>query len=386
MKEEALLQVIQFFYPTARYVAVAPVAAGRLEGEEDQQSYVYASLYDHKVGSQMRPIGDHLVVINNTYISSFAYNVALCHLVGSARRLSPGDLARLYRHNFKKFFAEQVAYLQNVLVGRAWLIETILYEQDLMKDAFAGVLNHALEEQAGQIASLASGIISYHELTHYFEARSPAFDAQYRAEVVNTFEDLDEEVLRLGGVELRTEFRCDLAATRLSLDLPSAFARADLFRVLLFVFYVLADLAALTESAKETAAAAAAEEGYIDLLSAEPPQHAFGFKITRDRGFDVRVDAQERALARLAEQEGIALFDENASFPLTPSTRALLRAAQDSIGDIEEAPVQGLSGTDRLRRGLAQILAESLKGCDAGVEFLLWRSKKFNLAGKLRFE
>jgi hypothetical protein len=128
MKEEALLQVIQFFYPTARYVAVAPVAAGRLEGEEDQQSYVYASLYDHKVGSQMRPIGDHLVVINNTYISSFAYNVALCHLVGSARRLSPGDLARLYRHNFKKFFAEQVAYLQNVLVGRAWLIETTLYE------------------------------------------------------------------------------------------------------------------------------------------------------------------------------------------------------------------------------------------------------------------
>jgi hypothetical protein len=84
-----------------------------------------------------------------------------------------------------------------VLVGRAWLIETILYEQDLMKNAFAGVLNHALEEQAGQIASLASGIISYHELTHYFEARSPAFDAQYRAEVGNTFEDLDEEVLRL---------------------------------------------------------------------------------------------------------------------------------------------------------------------------------------------
>lgn len=386
MKEEALIRVLQYFYPTARYAAVAPIAAGRLEGEADQQTYVYASLYDHKVGSQMRPIGDQLVVINNTYLSSFAYNVALCHLVGAANKLSPGDLTRLYRHNFKKFFAEQVVYHQNVLVGRAWLIETILYEQDLMRDAFAGVLTHALEEQASQIASLASGVISYHELTHYFEARSPDFDAQYRAEVGNTFEDLDEEVLRRGGSELRTEFRCDLTATRLHLGLPSVFARADLFRVLLFVFYVLADLAALTESAKKTAEAAVAEEGHIDLLSAEPPQHAFGFQVARDPGFDLRVDAQERALLRLAEQEGIALFDENAPFALTPGTRALLRAAQDSIGDLEAAPVQGLSGTDSLRRGLAQILAESLKGCDAGVEFLLWRSKKFNLAGKMRFE
>ena len=386
MNEDALRQVIQFFYSTARHVAVAPVAAGRLDGEADEQSYVYASLYDHKVGSQMRPIGDQLVVISNTYTASFAYNLALCHLVGTAKKLNPGDLTRLYRHNFKKFFAEQVVYRQNVLVGRAWLIETILYEQDLMRNAFAGVLTHGLEEQAKQIASLASGIISYHELTHYFEARLPTFDAQYRAEVGSGFADLDEEVLRRGGPELRTEFRCDLAAVRLSLGPPSIFTRADLFRVLLFVFYVLADLAALTRSAEETAEAALAEESYIDLLSAEPPHHAFEFKIERDRDFDLRVDLQERALRRLAEQEGLALFDEGALFSLTPNTRTLLKAAQDSIGDLEDDQVQGLSGTDRLRRGLAQILAESLKGSAAGVEFLLWRSKKFNPAGDMRFE
>ncbi|HSU82524.1 MAG TPA: hypothetical protein VLR69_08895 [Thermoanaerobaculia bacterium] len=385
MDDQKLLRIIRLLYPSARYTALAPIAAGQMEGEEAEQSFVYVSLYDHKIGSQTRPIGDKLVIINNTYLSSFAYNVGLCHLVGAAKGMSAGELARLYRHNFKKFFAEQVIYARNVLIGRSLLIETILYEQDLMVSAFAGVVTSGLEEKARQIAALASGTVSYHELMHYFEARDPQFDTRYRTEVGNDFEDIEAEALRLGGAGLRTEFRCDLAATRVNLDQQTSFSRADLLRVQLFVFYVLAELVSLTKSAAATAAAAVEEEAYIDLSSAEPPQHAFVFQIGRDPDFDARVDAQEKILARIAQGEGLTLFGDGAGFPLTSGTRAILQEAQGSIGDIDDTPAQGLTGTDKLRRGLAQILSESLKGCDQGVDFLLWRSKKFNLAGDLKF-
>jgi hypothetical protein len=385
MDDQELLRIVRLLHPSARYTALAPIAAGQLEGEETGQSFAYVSLYDHKVGSQTRPIGDRLVIINNTYLSSFAYNVGLCHLIGAASGMSVEDLARLYRHNFKKFFAEQVVYLRNVLIGRSLLIETILYEQDLMVRAFAGVVAGGFEEKGRQIAELASGIVSYHELMHYFEARDPRFETGYRTEVGNGFEDIEEEVFRLGGSGLRTEFRCDLAATRINLRQPTIFPRADLLRLQLFSFYVLAELVSLTKSAVATAAAAVDEEAYIDLASAEPPQHAFVFKIGRDGDFDARVDAQEKVLARIAEQEGIALFADASGFPLTRQTRSLLQAAQGSIGDVDDAPPQGLTGTDAQRRGLAQILSESLKGSDEGVDFLLWRSKKFNLAGELKF-
>ena len=386
MDDDRLLRIVGLLYPSARYVALAPIAAGRLDGEEAEQSFVYVSLYDHKIGSQMRPLGDKLIIVNNTYLSSFAYNMGLCHLVGAARGLGTDDLARLYRHNFKKFFAEQVVHLRNVLIGRALLIETILYEQDLMRSAFSDVVTKGLEEQGKQIASLASGTVSYHELMHYFEVRNPRFETEYQDEIGKGFEDIEAEVFRLGGTALRTEFRCDLAATKINLRQPTVFLRPDLLRVQLFAFYVLAELVSLTKSAAATAAAAVEEEAYIELSSAEPPQHAFTFELDRDREFDARVDAQQSVLARIAGQEGLTLFDASAGFPLTPETRALLQAAQGSIGDVDDAPPQGLRGTDSLRRGLAQILAESLQGCDKGAAFLLWRSKKFHRAGELRFD
>jgi hypothetical protein len=68
MKEEALLQVIQF---SIRRLGMSLWRLLRRDGWRGKRisKAMYASLYDHKVGSQMRPIDDHLVVINNTYIS-----------------------------------------------------------------------------------------------------------------------------------------------------------------------------------------------------------------------------------------------------------------------------------------------------------------------------
>jgi hypothetical protein len=380
-----LLKVIQLLYPTARHVAIAPIGAGQMETETSEQSFVLATLYDHKVGSQMRPIAGRFVIISNTYLASHAYNIGMCHLVGTKRLTGREAMARLYRHNFKKFFAEQILYRQNVLIGRALLAETILYEQDLMRESFFHVVKLGLEAQATEISRLASETVSHHELAHYFETRTPDFGSQYQAQTGLGFEDIDEDVFNRGGAKLRTEFRCDVIAATSNLAGQTVFEKGDLLRGQLFVFYVLAELVSLTKSAMATAEAGIAEEVRIDLSSAEPPREAFTFQLGRDLDFDVRVDAIERALIRLAEKEGTPLFDENAAFPLARETRTILQQAQQSIGELDESPIEGLTGTDALRRGLAQILAESLKGHDAGANFLLWRSKKFNQANNMRF-
>jgi hypothetical protein len=185
---------------------------------------------------------------------------------------------------------------------------------------------------------------------------------------------------------LRNEFRCDLVATQFNLRTQESFNAEDMFRAQLFVWYVLAELAALTKSAIITAESAVADEDLIDLSSAEPLHHAFACQIVRDEAFDIRVTALEMVLTRMAAKEGIVLFDAESAFPMARATRTALHSAQQSIVDISEEPIVGLMGTDAQRRGLAQILAESLKGHRAGADFLLWRSKKFNRANDLHFE
>jgi len=76
------------------------------------------------------------------------------------------------------------------------------------------------------------------------------------------------------------------------------------------------------------------------------------------------------------------LYGDDGAFPLPESTRAELLSAFDRFGDLIEPVGAGMTGTDIHRRGLAQLVAESLHGHPSGAEFLLWRSKRFSVGGE----
>ena len=79
---------------------------------------------------------------------------------------------------------------------------------------------------------------------------------------------------------------------------------------------------------------------------------------------------------------GNALFGQEGAFPVPESTGVQLRNAFERFADVIEPPDGGMTGTNLQRRRLAQLVAESLHEHPRGAEFLLWRSKRFNVGGK----
>jgi len=158
----------------ARFFRVGEVAAGRLEDELADQKFYYVSLYDHCIGMAFRRINGINFIISNTFLSSHAYNLALTFTWrqgGGAEARKDVRLAAL-RHNYKKFFAECVLRTRNRLIGRAMLLETILYEQDLVAPMFGAARSDPKwGEKARDIARLMTYLPSHHELVHYFKYR-----------------------------------------------------------------------------------------------------------------------------------------------------------------------------------------------------------------------
>ena len=160
--------------PRARFFQTSEVAAGRLSTEHEDQAFQYVALYEHRIGISVRPIGDHVFIISNGFLTSHAYNLALTWLW---RYRAPGPeragLGAALRHNYKKFFAECVLAHENRLIGRALLIETLMYEQDLMQPMFDAVAaDPGLGQIASEIAQLMSSLAAQHELTHYWASFS----------------------------------------------------------------------------------------------------------------------------------------------------------------------------------------------------------------------
>jgi hypothetical protein len=388
-ERSALLRKLRLLYPTARRVKLQSEVHKTILSVNHRITHV--SFFDHKVGSQMRPIDGQFVLIDNYYLSSHVFNLCLCYVVGKAKKLPTEEIKRLFSFNLKKFFAEQVLYHGNVLIGRAMLLETLLYEQDLMWQVFAWGEDDDIKRQARWLAIMASLSISQHELAHYYynltevNPKTSNVTERDRASVVSLLEevapyqDIEMQLCGLGGEELRTEFRCDLSAALTNLRDESVFHAADLCRAQVFIFYVLGELASIVRSAELTAAKTKALEKRVDLNQEmfNPADRVLDYYLGRDSAFDSRVDALEKAIERLASNHSITLFDEAARFPLTAECRKLLHATQDSMFELDPEPLSRLAGINELRRGLAVVLATALKGHDSGVEFLLWRSKTF---------
>ena len=324
----------------------------------------------------------HNFVFNNEFFANYVRNIALAYL--SPLEILRGPRSKLFAHNFKKFFAECILEMRNALIGRALLIETLMYEQELMAPLFPKDRpGPGIERSFDLLLKIAFDLARYHEFVHFgieqTRLRGEATDigGLFAGRLQPEVDSFREKY----GEELAEELVCDAAAaetvmrnmTQASDGLSSVTVR----RMIVFSIRCFAHLASLQRSALETAEAAAAEDDRIQLGAVERPKEPFSFAIGRDTGLDLRGDVLIRLLAADAEDAGQVLFGDDAEFPLTSESLAELdEAFANFMEPCRDSPV-GLTGTDMARRGLAQLLAEALHGADDGARHLLWRSKVF---------
>jgi hypothetical protein len=268
------------------------------------------------------------------------------------------------------------------------LLETLIYEEALMKPIFDAIArDESLGKLAADIASTTTRLASLHELSHLFLRRSRAeFEPTARAAFQGLTGESVDGVRARFGPDLAEETLCDAFAAHhgvTSPDFPLAgydpVARA---RITAFSFLVFSDLIALEASAIATAEGSELEDAaLIDLASEKRPKAPATFKVGRLPSADVRATEMVGLLEAHAQRGGHALLGEEGVFPLPRSSRADLLAAFERFGDLIEPMDGGMTGTDAHRRGLAQLVAESLHGHPDGADFLLWRSKRFSVGG-----
>jgi hypothetical protein len=367
----------------ARFFNFAPIDAGRLESETVEQIFFLGSYYAHCIRNQFFEIDGFKFVLSNGFLASHAYNLALLWMT------SEGDqrMVRL-RHNFKKFYAECALFQRNCLIGRALLIETLAYEQGVMQPIFAEKATDAfLNKKANMLASIMSDILNSHELCHFFIKRSPStwekeIGELYDGALGETYKNLRNT----GDITNSIELMCDgygaysiwNAESSYQVEIPNLLTR---LRLCAFGFLCFGELLSLQISAWYGAKQSAEEDLNINLASDKRTKAQFSIFRGRDAAMDRRVANILVLLEGEATKRGMSLYGEDSYFSLPHNSHQILREAFESFDDLTKNELAGLDGTDVGRRGIAQLLAESLHNHPLGVEHLLWRSKQFAVGG-----
>jgi hypothetical protein len=162
--EEYALDRVKRLRPRAKFVAYSRSKDFIEQVPGFDVDFHYISLYDEQIDANLIKTQRGLLLIHNTYLASFAYNLLLCWLYSAGVPLAEQDALRrdLLKHNFKKFFAEQLIHHGSSLFSRALFLETLLYEQKMMVPIFeARTRDPELDARARESAGLMSLILSY---------------------------------------------------------------------------------------------------------------------------------------------------------------------------------------------------------------------------------
>lgn len=378
---QAALQRLKTMHPQARMWNHGEVGAGQVDGEASAQSFVVVYMYEHDITEHFRKLGGYRFIIANGFMASHAYNLALVWLDRAGGRAL--RQAR-FRHNFKKFYAETLLHARDVMIGRAFLLETLAYEQGLMRPIFdAAAADPQLAQRAAEAGSAMSQLAQHHELGHYFQSRAPAefaaelpafLDGCLHAELASLREQYAPQHVE--------EVLCDGVAAQLGIfgdessDRSQAALTARLRRTA-FGFQAFFRLMDLRACAEITAKDAPDDAASVALGSEIRPKDAPPYSIGRQPAVALRAEAMQRVLAAFAQRRGLALYGDDGEFPLSPDAWEDLDMAFESFADVADDGTPAHLGCDAHGRNLMRLVAESLSQHPRGTEHLLWRSKRF---------
>jgi hypothetical protein len=369
--KEVIKRRVQQIGPDAKFIAVSHSSEFIAAEAELGDGFFTANLYDERIDANMIITKQGRVMIQNTYIASFAYNLFLCWLHGHSDQTGGATLGSLLAHNFKKFFAEQIYRRTNRIPSRALLLETLLFEQEMMVNVFAAKdANAKLSADADVAAGLMSFALSMHELGHYYLATKPGLWAELVQTEPDTIGSLYTHVVERYPADFATEFQCDAYAVIGCLrQYESHAGPAFALRALTFAFAAYAAMYSAAATATDTAALwNAGPVERVDFIDIAPMPHVdHDVKWAIDEQFMARARLVGRLCESLASKRGLTLFGSDDPFPLPPTIVEDLMRYVGRVFDCDD---------DNARK-MSNLVAQSLYGHDVGMEYLYLRSKVF---------
>jgi len=371
-------RLIDLTRPNAKFIAVSHSNEFTEPLPELGDGYYYVSLYDEKIDSLLNKTNDgKLYLIHNTYLSSFAYNLYLC-LFYSQQNEEEVIIKNnpLLTHNFKKFFAEQLYAFNNNIFSRAILLETLLYEQQMMVPVFEQKsTDKVLNKKASFASSIMSSLISFHELGHYFlEIDNTTWNTLLR-DNKNTLGVLYEKIKLDSSQALLDEFKCDAIAVLSCINQYSKdYGIEAVLKSALFGFAAYAVLSSLVKSAEATSIDHKKIVENVDFLSIEKQHRDYDYKIGIDNDFVLRTKIISALCMHIAHNENIDLFGKQEGIYLPES---LLNDMLNIINIV-------MDSNDSNARKMSMLVAEALHNHPEGMEYLYLRSKVFESVRDLK--
>jgi len=375
MSSQRIKSRIEILRPRARFVAVTHSSEFIDQGANLGDGFYHVNLHDEQIDSNLLiPANgkDTLILIHNTYLSSFAYNLLLCWLycIGlGAKKDCESTLSRLLKHNFKKYFAEQLLSANNNAFSRALFLETLLYEQAWMIPVFeAEASDTKLSRDADLGAQLMSLALSSHELGHLYLKNSPELWEELLERHAEVLQSLYSHVAQKYSPGLIQEFKCDVIAVVSCLEqFKSEMSSAFCLRGIVFAFAAFAVLFSLAKSAKKTSKDQKAFPDEIDFKSIEKRHTDYNYSIGLDLDFIERAKLVIEFCKLIAAKSAIDLFGDSGGFPL-PAT-----ILDDLLHNVDVV----VENDDQNARGLSMLVSQSFNEHNEGFDYLVLRSKTF---------
>jgi len=368
---EYISRRIELLRPRAKFVAFSHSNEFIDKSANLGDGFHYANLYDEQIDSNVISSPRGLLMIHNTYLSSFAYNLLLCRLLYAGDDSNEGktNLKRLLKHNFKKYFAEQLFAAHNNIFSRAILLETLLYEQQMMVPVFgAKARDESLSRNADIGAQLMSSALSFHELGHFYLDNTPQLWDEILANFPDVLTDLYKEVSENYPSQFVEEFRCDIISAISCFDqYQTETDKTFRLRLIVFSFAAFAVLYSLTKSAQKTTSDKKSVGDEVDFESIEKKHIEYDYTIGLDLDFIERAKLVKNFCRLLAEKENLKLYEKNGIFPLEENILEDLLSCVDFV----------MESDDPNARSLSLLVAEAFHNHSEGMEYLYLRSKTF---------
>ncbi|MGH8559284.1 MAG: hypothetical protein ACRESZ_17920 [Methylococcales bacterium] len=332
------------------------------------QLSIYTEVWDAKM-FRSRHHGN--IIVNNTYLSSFAYNIAAVwvHHGDEYEHLKSNKdckLVQLLAYNLKKFFAEQIMRRSNCVFGSAIFLETLLYEEHLMVPVIkAADDNEKLSALYNYFQNLMSSLLLFHEVGHIVRNKRNDMLKLMQQDIA-----MEEFGSFWSGYhdKLQIEFECDAFAV-LSLIRQRELTSLEMsLKIIAFAFVVFAVMSSIDKSAEATAiqTPSSSEEDLDNVLG---DMAGANFSVGIDKLAVVRAQSVQLIVKSVAKQNNIKLFEPHSDFLLYDDMAEVLTQFSLNIITRDNPPY----------RGKCEMLARALRGNPRGMRYLRLRSKKFSM-------
>ncbi len=259
-KKEEIEAFVCLTRPSSKFFSITHSTEFTETHNQDVKQYFYVSLYDEHIENNLLKYKDGTqVLVENTYMGSFVYNIGLCFFYCYSNfegKVRDQQLELLLSYNFKKFFGEQLYNRKNCIFSRAILLETLFYEQQTMKVIFEDfILKEENVELTQIIKQSSTGIFSFHELGHvYFNDDNLVWDSFINEPEINDLFNSSYLFVKENYTpEFLLEYKCDiLAFYQIFNEYKSKIELPTLLNLLVLNFMTMSVFYSLNLSAEKT--------------------------------------------------------------------------------------------------------------------------------------